>query len=196
LDKHIGKQVLFLKRIEVQDMIDIKLLSAFAVLFIAVAGMAASSAIPQPGSTAPPFALKSQEGTEVKLNDFRGKWVVLYFYPKDFTPGCTIEAHNFQRDLAGYEKLNAVIVGVSVDSAESHKGFCAKEGLSFKLLADTGHKVSGLYGSLGEYKGTPIAARNTFIIDPEGRIAKVFEGVKPAGHSEEVLAALKQLSAR
>ena len=93
---------------------------------------------PAAGSPAPEFSLKSNEGKPVNLKDYRGKWVVLYFYPKDFTSGCTIEAKNFQRDLAEYEKANAVIVGVSVDTVESHQGFCAKEGLNFKLLSDVG----------------------------------------------------------
>jgi peroxiredoxin Q/BCP len=166
---------------------------ACAVLLLTVLGAAAFAEVPRAGSSAPQFALMSQENVQVKLTDLKGKWVVLYFYPKDFTSGCTLEAHNFQRDLAKYEKLNAVIVGVSVDDADSHKSFCTKEGLDFRLLADTDHKVSELYGSLGEYQGKPIATRNTFIIDPEGQIAKVFEGVKPAAHSEEVLAALAQL---
>jgi len=127
------------------------------------------------------------------LKDYRGKWVVLYFYPKDFTSGCTLEAHNFQRDLAKYEALHAVVLGVSVDSAQSHKSFCAKEGLNFKLLADTDAKVSSEYGSVMEYQGTKMAARNTFIIDPNGKVVKTFIGVKPAGHSEEVLQALTAL---
>ena len=116
--------------------------------------------------------------------------MVLYFYPKDFTSGCTLEARNFQQDLAKYEKLNAVVLGVSVDSAESHKDFCAKEELSFKLLADTDVAVSTKYGSVMEYNGAKLSARNTFVIDPEGKIAKVFTSVKPAGHSEEVLSFL------
>jgi peroxiredoxin Q/BCP len=119
--------------------------------------------------------------------------VVLYFYPKDFTSGCTLEAKNFQADLAKYEKANAVIVGVSVDSAESHKSFCAKEGLSFKLLSDPDAQVSSQYGSVMEYNGAKLSARNTFLVDPEGKIAKVFMGVKPSGHSEEVLASLNSL---
>jgi len=152
--------------------------------------------VPEIGTQAPQFALKNQDGIEIKLSDFKTKWVVLYFYPKDFTSGCTLEAHNFQRDLGSYEKLGAVILGVSVDSPGSHKDFCAKEGLSFKLLADTEHKVSALYGSLGAYQGNAIALRNTFIIDPNGNIAKVFQSVKPATHSEEVLAALGELQHR
>lgn len=148
---------------------------------------------PTVGASAPNFKLTSNEGKEVSLKNYRGKWVVLYFYPKDFTSGCTLEAHNFQTDLAKYEQANAVILGVSVDTAESHKSFCTKEGLSFKLLSDTDTKVSDEYGSLMDYKGTKLSARNTFIINPKGKIAKVFMGVKPAGHSEEVLAALAEL---
>ena len=133
------------------------------------------------------------KGKQASLKDFRGKWVVLYFYPKDFTSGCTLEAHNFQRDLAKYEAINAVILGTSVDTAESHKDFCAKEGLSFKLLSDADAKVSDTYGSVMEYNGMKLSARNTFIIDPQGKIAKVFVKVGPAGHSEEVLSALATL---
>jgi thioredoxin-dependent peroxiredoxin len=171
------------------------LLICMVSLFAAFAVYAAAG-IPEIGSQAPQFALKNQDGVEIKLSDFKSKWVVLYFYPKDFTSGCTLEAHNFQRDLARYEKLGAVIIGVSVDTIGSHKEFCAKEGLDFKLLADTEHKVSELYGSLGDYQGKPIALRNTFIIDPNGRIAKTFQRVQPAAHSEEVLAALTQLQQR
>jgi len=150
----------------------------------------AATDAPAVGSIAPDFSLTTNEGKPASLKDYRGKWVVLYFYPKDFTSGCTLEANNFQRDLAKYEKMNAVILGISIDSAESHKKFCAKEGLSFKLLADTDIGVSTKYGSVMEYNGAKLSARNTFLIDPEGKIAKVFMGVKPAGHSEEVLSAL------
>jgi peroxiredoxin Q/BCP len=149
---------------------------------------------PAVGSVAPAFTLTTNEGNQASLKDFHGKWVVLYFYPKDFTGGCTLEAHNFQTDLAKYQAANAVILGVSVDTAESHKSFCAKEGLAFKLLSDTDMKVSDAYGSLMEYKpGMKLSARNTFIIDPQGKVAKVFMKVSPGGHSAEVLAALAEL---
>jgi peroxiredoxin Q/BCP len=151
-----------------------------------------SAAHPVAGTQAPQFTLKSQDGTPVSLRDFQGKWVVLYFYPKDFTGGCTLEAHNFERDLAEYEKRNAVIVGVSVDDANSHKQFCVKEGLTFKLLADTDHNVSKEYGTLTEM-GFPHAARNTFLITPDGKVARVFDDVKPAEHSAQVLAALTEM---
>src|SRR5678816_1110969 len=139
--------------------------------------------MPAVGSAAPTFKLLTNEGKEASLSDFKGQWVVLYFYPKDFTSGCTLEAHNFQRDLAKYEAAHAVILGVSVDTAESHKDFCAKEGLNFKLLADVDAKVSGAYGSIMEYNGAKLSARNTFIIDPSGKIAKVFAKVSPGAVS-------------
>ncbi len=152
-----------------------------------VGAFAAPNPVPEVGQTAPAVALPSQDGTPVDIESFRGKYVVLYFYPKDNTPGCTIEAHNFERDLPKYEKANAVIVGVSVDTSESHQDFCAKQGLTFKLLADTTKKVVAEYGSLRE---NGMAARNTFLIDPEGKIVKVWTGVDPSHHSEEVLTAL------
>ena len=148
---------------------------------------------PQVGKPAPDFGLTTGDGSQVSLKDYRGKWVVLYFYPKDFTSGCTLEARNFQRDLAKYEESGVVILGVSVDTAQSHKDFCTKEGLNFKLLADPDAKVSTEYGSVMDYKGSKLAARNTFIINPKGEIAKVYTGVKPAEHSEQVLKDLADL---
>lgn len=118
---------------------------------------------------------------------------MLYFYPKDQTPGCTREAHNFQVDQSKYAARHAVILGVSVDSVDSHKKFCAKEGLNFKLLADSNGKVSSAYGSLANLGVVKFAKRNTFLIDPSGKVAKAYTGVDPARHSEEVLAALDQL---
>src|SRR5450432_4597521 len=124
---------------------------------IAVSGvLGADTQTPQVGQPAPAFSLPSAEGGLVSLKDYKGKWVVLYFYPKDFTSGCTLEAHNFQGDLKKYEQLNAVILGVSVDTAASHKDFCAKEGLSFKLLSDPDAKVSAEYGSVMEYEGAKL----------------------------------------
>lgn len=169
------------------------ILGAVAVVVLgglAIRGFADNGAVPQVGQNAPSFTLPSQEGTPVSLDQYRGKWVVLYFYPKDMTSGCTLEAHNFQRDLSKYRAANAVILGVSVDSVESHKQFCAKDSLSFTLLSDSGKKVVAEYGSLGNYAGFKIARRNTFLIDPQGKIVKVWTGVDPSHHSQEVLAAL------
>jgi peroxiredoxin Q/BCP len=168
-----------------------------AVVAVLVAGYitvrAADQTMPAVGQVAPTFTLPSQDGSQIALDSFRGKWVVLYFYPKDMTTGCTIEAHNFQRDLAKYEALNAVIVGVSVDTPDSHKEFCTKEGLTFRLLADPEHKVVDEYGSLGHFGSMTIAQRNTFLIDPEGKIVKVWTKVDPQKHSEEVLQEISEL---
>jgi thioredoxin-dependent peroxiredoxin len=153
----------------------------------------ARAGAPGPGSAAPDFNLPSQESASVSLKDYRGSWVVLYFYPKDQTPGCTREAHNFQTDQSKYAERHAVVLGVSVDSVDSHKKFCAKEGLNFKLLADSDGKVSRAYGSLTNLLVVKFAARHTFLIDPSGKVAKAYTSVDPARHSEEVLAALDQL---
>jgi thioredoxin-dependent peroxiredoxin len=174
----------------------IRMAMIFALLLVTggvLLAWAAPGEVPEVGQPAPDFTLPSQDGTDVSLKDFRGKWVVLYFYPKDMTPGCTIEAHNFQQDLSKYDQDNAVILGVSVDSTSSHKEFCAKQGLTFKLLADTDKKVVEQYGSLRSMGVMKIANRNTFLIDPEGKIVKVWTGVSPQGHSAEVLAALADL---
>ena len=148
--------------------------------------------MPAVGTNAPEFNLQSQEGKTVSLKDFQGQWVVLYFYPKDMTQGCTIEAHNFQRDLDQYTARHAAIVGVSADSIDSHQQFCTKESLTFRLLADPGKEVIGHYGSLAA--NGMVASRNTFLIDPKGVIRKVYTKVNPNGHSQEVLADLAQMA--
>jgi peroxiredoxin Q/BCP len=154
---------------------------------------AANQRQPVIGEIAPAFTLPSQDGSQISLASFRGKWVVLYFYPKDMTSGCTIEAHNFQRDQARFDAANAIILGVSLDTPDSHKQFCTKEGLTFRLLADPEHKAVDAYGSLGNFAGVKIANRNTFLIDPAGKIARVWTKVEVRHHSEEVLAALAEL---
>jgi peroxiredoxin Q/BCP len=150
---------------------------------------AAAADTVQAGATAPNFTLPSQEDKPVSLTDYKGKWVVLYFYPKDQTQGCTIEAHNFQRDMDKYAALNAVVLGVSLDTVEGHKAWCAKDTFSFKLLADPDHKVVDAYGvpvnSRGDMK---YASRDTFLISPAGKIVKVWEKVDPNVHSTDVLA--------
>jgi peroxiredoxin Q/BCP len=150
----------------------------------------APAAMPAVGQTAPTFSLPSQDGTPISLDQYHGKWVVLYFYPKDMTTGCTIEAHNFQNAQDQFAAKNAVILGVSVDSTDSHKQFCAKDGLTFHLLSDTGHTVVSSYGSLGNYNGISIANRNTFLIDPTGKIAQVWTKVNPATAASSVLDAI------
>jgi peroxiredoxin Q/BCP len=168
-----------------------------AVLVLAVAFVSVHAddqqTMPTVGQVAPGFTLPSQDGSQISLDSFRGKWVVLYFYPRDMTKGCTIEAHNFQRDQAKFDADNAVILGVSVDTPDSHKEFCTKEGLTFRLLADPEHKVVDAYGSLGHFGPMTIASRNTFLIDPKGKIVKEWTKVDPQVHSDEVLAALAEL---
>ena len=166
---------------------------AVIVLVVLVPRMLSRSAAPSEGSSAPDFTLPSQDGSSVSLKDYRGKWVVLYFYPKDQTPGCSREAHNFQVDQPKYAERNAVVLGVSLDSVDSHKKFCAKEGLNFKLLADTEHRVTDSYGSLTNLGLVKFAARHTFLIDPNGKIAKAYTSVDPVKHSTEVLAELDVL---
>jgi peroxiredoxin Q/BCP len=162
-------------------------------LIVLVPRLLSHSAPPSEGSNAPGFTLPSQEGSSVSLKEYQGKWVVLYFYPKDQTPGCSREARNFQVDQPKYADRNAVVLGVSLDSVDSHKRFCAKEGLNFKLLADTDHKVTDSYGSLTNLGVVKFAARHTFLIDPSGKIAKAYTSVDPAKHSGDVLADLDLL---
>jgi peroxiredoxin Q/BCP len=139
---------------------------------------------------APEFILPTNTGDgDISLEDYLGKWIVLYFYPKDFTSGCTLEAKRFQQDLAKYEAKNAQIIGVSVDDVKSHQEFCDSEGLKFPLLADVDGKVSKAYGSWL----TGLSLRHTYIIDPDGILRATFLGVRPAIHSTEVLATLDKL---
>lgn len=168
-----------------------------AVLGIAgtarMAMAAAAAGLLEPGASAPNFTLPSQEDKQVSLSQYKGKWVVLYFYPKDQTQGCTIEAHNFQRDEAMYNKANAAVLGVSLDTADSHKAFCTKENLTFKLLADPEHKVVDEYGVPVQARGDmKFAKRVTFLISPKGKVVKVWPDVKVQNHSEEVLAAITE----
>lgn len=139
---------------------------------------------------APEFTLPTNNGDgEVSLSDYHGKWVVLYFYPKDFTSGCTLEAKKFQKDLEKYQARNAQIIGVSGDDVESHEEFCDEVGIEFPLLADTDGSVSKAYGSWLGIR----SLRHTYLIDPEGILKEIFIGVKPPIHSQKVLARLDDL---
>jgi len=147
---------------------------------------------PQPplDEIAPDFNLPTNTGDgDISLSDYRGQWVVLYFYPKDFTPGCTLEARRFQQDIDQYNRRNTQIIGVSVDDVQSHAEFCDSEGLKFPLLADTTGEVSKTYGSWLGYS----SLRHTYLIDPQGVLREIFLGVRPAIHSKEVLARLDEL---
>lgn len=167
-----------------------ELMNLLLALVLAAVPAAAADA-PLAGAKAPGFALTAQDGKTVSLDGLRGRWVVLYFYPKDFTGGCTLEARGFEKNRKRFAAAKAVVLGVSMDSAESHKEFCAKEGLGFSLLSDAKGEASAAYGSLRADR--PLSARNTFLISPEGTIARAWLDVAPAGHAEEVLAALTAL---
>ena len=156
-----------------------------------VAPMAFAADTLSAGAAAPNFTLPSQENTPVSLKDYKGKWVVLYFYPKDQTSGCTLEAHNFQHDLPRYEAMNAVVLGISLDTVESHKTFCTKDSLTFKLLADPDHKAVDAYGVPMHSFGTAhYAERTTFLIAPNGEIVKEWEVKDIQSHSAEILTAI------
>jgi peroxiredoxin Q/BCP len=177
-----------------------RMLTLFGIVVLLVVGVAAFSLVlragdkaPAVGSAAPDFTLNSQDGKPVSLHDFKGKWVVLYFYPKDMTTGCTIEAHNFQRDLSKYDAKNAVILGVSVQDSKSHQEFCTKESLTFNLLADTEKRVSDEYGSLLNMGVMKLSSRHTFLIDPNGVIRKEWMDVDVKTHSDDVLTSLDEL---
>ncbi|MEP7313112.1 MAG: peroxiredoxin [Pseudomonadota bacterium] len=169
------------------------LLTAFAVLSMAALAADEPVAGPQVGDSAPEIKLPDQNGKMVSLSEQRGKWVVLYFYPKDQTPGCTTEACEFRDDVFTFRKANAVILGVSVDDVESHKAFSEKHGLPFSLLADSGKETARKYGVLTQMGPMTIARRDTFLIDPQGKIVRHYQKVNPNGHSKEVLADIESL---
>lgn len=154
--------------------------------------LALGGTLPPLNQAAPDFRLPTNTGSgSISLSDYRGQWVVVYFYPKDFTSGCTLEARRFQQDLPKYLGRNVQILGISADDVDSHAEFCDAEGLKFPLLADTDGRVSKAYGSWLN----PYSVRHTFIVDPEGILRETFVKVRPAIHSQEVLARLDELQA-
>jgi peroxiredoxin Q/BCP len=170
--------------------------SVFCVSLILSAAAVAQES-PAVGAAAPNFKLQDQTGKWHALSDYKGKWVVLYFYPKDNTPGCTTQACEFRDNIFAYRELGAVILGVSVDNVESHKAFAEEQNLPFPILADDEKKVTASYGTLTKYLGMmEMARRDTFIIDPQGRVAKHYVKVDPKGHSELILTELKLLAAK
>jgi len=171
-------------------------LAVFALSLAGVQAAVAAEGAPKVGEVAPAFKLQDQAGKWHSLSDYKGKWVALYFYPKDDTPGCTTQACSFRDNVFAFNKEGAVILGVSVDDVESHKAFAEKHGLPFSLLADADKAVSKRYGVLKTYMGVmEMARRDTFIIDPQGRVAKHYESVDPDNHSAVVLADIKALKA-
>lgn len=150
---------------------------------------------PAVGAAAPAFALLDQDGVERKLADYRGRWLVLYFYPKDDTPGCTTEACEFRDDYHQIKALGAELMGVSLDDVSSHKAFAEKYHLPFPLLADTGHVVARAYGVFKSIGPLKFATRQSFIIGPDGRVARHYKRVRPKSHSDEILRDLRELGA-
>jgi peroxiredoxin Q/BCP len=170
---------------------------AAALASLLVSGPALAQDPPAVGAAAPAFRLQDQNGRWHQLADYQGKWVVLYFYPKDNTPGCTTQACELRDDIFKFRELGAVILGVSVDDVESKKAFAEEHGLPFPVLADADKKVSASYGVLTKFMGLmELARRDTFIIDPQGKVARHFVKVDPKGHSQLVLAELRRLGAK
>ena len=170
------------------------LTAGVAALAMALPSTAFAADMPPVGTPAPNFTLPSQDGSPVSLESYKGKWVVLYFYPKDQTSGCSMEAHNFQSDLPKYQALNAVVLGVSLDTVDSHRVWCTKDSFTFKMLADPNHKVVDEYGvPLMSHAGSNYASRDTFLISPDGKIMKTWQVKDIAGHSADVLAAIQAM---
>ncbi|MBD2311432.1 peroxiredoxin [Desertifilum sp. FACHB-1129] len=165
-------------------------LSFITVFNVTPPAFALGGKLPELNQSAPEFTLATNTGDgEISLSDYRGQWVVLYFYPKDFTSGCTLEARRFQQDLPEYLQRNTQILGVSADNVQSHAEFCDSEGLKFPLLTDSKGTVSKAYGSWIGF----VSMRHTFIIDPQGILREIFTDVRPSVHSQEVLARLNEL---
>ena len=169
----------------------ISILSVVALIAL-VSGFSRAEQV-SAGEPAPDFELIDQNGQMHSIEDYRGKWIALYFYPKDGTPGCTTEACEFRDNIFAFRNANCQILGVSLDDAESHKAFSEKHGLPFPLLADTQGSAADAYGVKSRMLGMTMAKRQTFLIDPEGNIAKHYDKVNPESHSTEILADLAQL---
>lgn len=175
----------------------------FTLIFAALAALGAAafspagwaSGAPSVGGPAPEFELADQGGQLHSLEDYRQQWVILYFYPKDDTPGCTTEACEFRDNIFAFRELNAQVLGVSLDDIESHSNFAEKNSLPFPLLADTDGAAAAAYGVKTRMSGMTVAKRETFVIDPKGNIAKHYDDVKPSMHAAELIADLQSLSA-
>lgn len=162
-------------------------------LVLGVASAAAAAEFPAIGKPAPEFRLRNQDANGVALSDLRGKWVVLFFYTRDFVREWATEVRNFQRDKAKYDALGVTLVGISTDGPDSHKGFHDMYKLTFDLLSDTNADVSTEYNSYIQLKVAKMSAPNTFVIDPQGNVVKIFTNINPTNHSAQVLTALAEL---
>lgn len=170
------------------------LVMLFVLFLLPVAAFAAES-MPRAGQMAPPFKLQDQHGQWQSLAQYRGQWLVLYFYPKDFTPGCTTEVCKYRDDYLALRKEGAQVLAISLDNVKSHAAFADKYHAPFPMLADSNHAVASEYGVLTSTMGMKYAARTTFIISPDGRVAKVYTGVDPSSNSKQVLTELPKLKA-
>jgi peroxiredoxin Q/BCP len=178
-------------------LISLRVLYPFVLFGMLMAGFTARAEGPALGAPAPELKLQDQNGKWHDLKDYRGKWVALYFYPKDQTPGCTTQACDFRDNIFAFREAGAVILGVSVDDVDSHKKFAEKHGLPFTLLADPTKETAKRYGVLKNFLGTmELAKRDTFLIDPQGRIVKRYVDVEPKGHSQVVLNDIKEMQKR
>ncbi len=171
------------------------IMAALGVAAVVWPGITPAAELPQVGQSAPEFSVEDQNGVLQRLGDYRGKWLVLYFYPKDETPGCTAEACAYRDDIQKIRQLGAAVVGVSIDDASSHAEFAKNHHLPFPLLADKDGAVAQKYGSEMRLLGFKIAKRNTFVINPQGQIAKVYESVDAGRNPAEVIADLAALQA-
>jgi peroxiredoxin Q/BCP len=169
------------------------LLISFAIAFYLFRVNVMAAPILKIGDDAPTFTLPDSQGNQVSLNDYKGKWAVLYFYPKDDTPGCSKEACQFRDDFKTLEALGAKVIGVSIDDSFSHKKFAEKYNLPFPLLSDASGEVADRYGALNNFLVIKLAKRYTFLINPQGKIAKIYLSVDTSKHSQEIIEDLKKL---
>jgi len=168
--------------------------SLFVLLFVFLSAPLFGGEPPMEGSDAPSFNLQDQNGDWHTLESYRGQWLAIYFYPKDDTPGCTKEACNFRDNIYAFKAIDAAVIGISVDDVESHKEFADKYKLPFTLLADSDNMTASAYGVLKDYKLVKLASRQSFLVDPDGKVAKHYGDVDPDTHTEEVLADIKTFS--
>ena len=171
----------------------ILILISFAIAFYLFRVNVMAAPILKIGDDAPTFTLPDSQGNQISLNDFKGKWIVLYFYPKDDTPGCTTEACHFRDDFKLLESLGAKVIGISIDDSFSHKKFAEKYNLPFPLLSDASGEVASRYGALNNFLVIKLAKRYTYLINPQGKIAKIYLSVDTSKHSQEIIEDLKIL---